>query len=125
MVYTEVSTYGYITGDELEDFTGIDYSTIHATKFAEAKVMGKVSIAEKMINSYLGATGAQTVTDGIEAATLVISAKILHQSLIGLGFHDKEEHRLELVDMSIRSILRLFLGYDAGVDAIPMSGADR
>jgi len=124
MVFTEVSAYGYITGDELEDYTGIDYSAIHATKFSEALVMGKVTIAEKMINAYLGVDGAQTITDGIEACTLIISAKILHQNLIGIGFHNKEEHNLELIDMSIPAILRMFLKTDVGVDAIPMSGAD-
>jgi hypothetical protein len=125
MAYTETSDYGYITGDELEAYSGIDYSAVHATKFSEALVMGKVTIAEKMINAYLGVDGAQTITDGIEACTLIISAKILHQNLIGIGFHDKDEHKLELVDMSISAILRMFLRTDVGVDAIPMSGADR
>ena len=77
-----------------------------------------------MINSYLGVDGAQSITDGIEACTIVITAKILNNALIELGFHGKDEHSLEIIDMSIPSILRMFLGYDAGVDAIPMSGAD-
>ena len=118
------SEYSYATVANIEAFTGIDYSVIHATKFTDVNIEKKITIAEKMINSYLGKDGAQTITDGIEAATIIISAKILNNNLIDLGFHDKEEHSLDIIEMSIGSILRMFLGYDAGVDAIPMSGAD-
>jgi len=124
MVYTEVSEYGYITGDELEAFTGLDYSAINATVFTEALVMGKVSIAERMINSYLGVTTAQTKTDGVITCTMVISAKILHTNLIGIGYYTKEDYELELIRMSVPAILRMFLRTDVGVDAVPMSGAD-
>jgi len=118
------SEYSYATTANVEDFTGIDYSAIHATKFTDVKIEAKITIAEKMVNSYLGVDGAQTITDGIEACTIIIAAKILHLNLIELGFHNKDEHTLELVDMSISAILRMFLGTDVGVDAIPMSGAD-
>lgn len=118
------SEYSYATVANIEAFTGIDYSTKHATKFTDVLIEAKITIAEKMINSYLGKDGALTITDGIEACTIIIAAKILHNSLIEIGIHDKEEHSLEIIEMSIGSILRMFLGYDAGVDAIPMSGAD-
>ena len=118
------SEYNYTTVAKIEGFTGVDYSTKHATKFTDVLIEGKITIAEKMINSYLGKDGAQTVTDGIEMCAIIITAKILNNNLIELGIYDKEEHTLEIIDMSILSILRMFLGYDAGVDAIPMSGAD-
>ena len=120
-----VSTYGYAALADIENFTGIDYSAINATKFTQVTIDAKISIAEKMVNGYLGVSSDQTTTDGIFTATVVITAKILHNNLIELGVHGKEEHTLEIIDMSIPAILRMFLGYDAGVDAIPMSGADR
>ena len=119
------SEYGYATVANIEAFTGIDYSTKHDTKFTDILIEAKITIAEKMINSYLGVDGAQTINDGIEACTIIIAAKILNNSLIEIGIHGKEEHTLEIIDMSISSILRMFLKTDVGVDAIPMSGADR
>ena len=123
MAYTEVSEYGYITGDQLELFSKLDYSTIETTQFSEVNVMGTVSIAERMVNSYLGKNGAQTVTDGIFTATTVIAAKLMAGAVAELGY-DNEEQRIDLIDLSIRSILRMFLGTDVGVDSVPMSGAD-
>ncbi|GAG31106.1 unnamed protein product [marine sediment metagenome] len=120
-----VSVYQYAALADVEAFTGIDYSAINSTKFTAALVDAKITLAERMVNGYMGVTVDQTTTDGIKMATIIIAAKILHNNLIELGFHGKDEHNLEIIDMSIPSILRLFLSYDAGVDAIPMSGADR
>ena len=118
------SIYEYAALADVEAYTGLDYSVINA-QFTQVNVDAKISIAERMVNGYLGKDGAQTITDGIKAATIMIAAKILHLNLADLGFHGDEEHTQEIVDMSVQSILRMFLGYDAGVDAIPMSGADR
>ena len=109
MVYTEVSVYTYCTGDELEAYTSIDYSAISATRYSEALVMAKVTLAERMVNGYLGVTTGQTVTDGIKMATITIAAKLLRISTSYLGYHD-ETPELALVEMSIYSILRTFLG---------------
>ena len=121
MVYAATSEYGYITGDELEAFSGIDYSANNAV-YTEAVVMAKVTIAEKMINGHLGVTGAQTITDGIEAATIMIAA---HLMAISMEVHATNSPVSDRQIIDIRTILSMFLGYDAGVDAIPMSGADR
>ena len=123
--YIEVSVYGYITGDELEAFTGVDYQTVDATKFDEAAVMARVTIAERLIHGYLGVSTAQTITDGIKSATMVIAAKFMRLALLEFGLRSDQENTVDLLEMSTMTILRTFLGYDAGVDAIPMSGADR
>jgi len=119
--YSEVSEYQYITGDDLEAYTGIDYDANNAV-YIEAVVMAKVTIAEKMVNSYLGVTGAQTITDGVEVATTIIAA---HLMSLSMQIHATNSPISDTYIISIRNILRMFLGYDAGVDAIPMSGADR
>lgn len=124
MAYTEVSTYGYITGDQLEEFTGIDYSVVEATRFSEAKVMSRVSAAERIVHGYLGVSAAQTVTDGIMVCVTIIAAKLMNVALLEFGVQP-EEYKLDLLEMSTSSILRMFLVTDVGVDAVPMSGADR
>ena len=124
MVYTETSTYGYITGDQLEAFTSVDYSTIEATAFGEAAVMGKVSVAEKMVHAYLGVSAAQTATDGIKTAVMLISARMLNDSMIKFG-HLTAENQEQPFGIYIDSIMEKWLlgDTDVMVDSIPMTGA--
>ena len=124
MAYTETSTYGYITGDQLEDFTSVDYSVVDATAFAEAKVMGKVSIAETMVHAFLGVSSAQTATDGIKTAVMLISARILNDSMIKFGYLTAENEE-QPFNVYIDSIMEKWLTGDTDlmVDSIPMSGA--
>lgn len=124
MAYTETSTYGYITGDELEAFTSVDYSTLNATVFSEANVMAKVSIAERMVHAYLGVSSAQTATDGIKTAVMLISARILNDSMIKSG-NLTAENQEQPFSIYIDTIMEKWLTGDSGVtiDSIPMSGA--
>lgn len=124
MAYTELSEYQYVTGDTVEALSGLIYANIDAVAFSEAKIMAKVTIAEKIVNSYLGKDGAQTKTDGIEMATTIIAAKLIKYNLLELGYASDAEIAHDLIDMSINQILRMFLNVDVGVDAIPMSGAN-
>ena len=119
------STYEYCTVANVEAFTAIDYSALHATKFTDALIEAKITIAERMINAYLGSNGAVSKTDGVITCAIIISAKILHAAIIELGFHGSVEHQRELIDISVPAILRMFLSTDVGVDVIPMSGVDR
>lgn len=80
MVYTEVSVYGYITGDNLEAYTGIDYSANSAI-YTEAVVMAKVTIAERMVNAYLGVSTGQTITDGVITSTIMITAHLMSMDM--------------------------------------------
>jgi len=121
-----VSEYGYITLANLELFTGLDYSAIDGTIFADANVDKVITLAEKMVNGYGGFTGDQTSTDGIESATIYIAALILETQLFRLGYLTEENKTPLLTGLSILQILRMFLDNDSsiGVDAIPMSGAN-
>ena len=118
------SEYSYATVANIEAFTGIDYETLNAA-FTDVVVEAKITMAERMVNGYLGVDGAVTITDGVIMATIIIAAKILRNNIIALGVYGNEEQQMELITMSIPTILRMFLKTDVGVDVIPMSGADR
>lgn len=118
------TAYDYITLAELELYAGYDFSALDAVKFHDDIVNGTIGVVEKMVNSYKGKDGAQTVTDGIETAVTIITTKILMNRMSDLGYSVEGLETLDLVNMSVRSILKMFLGSDIGVDNIPMSGAD-
>lgn len=118
------SEYSYATVTNIEAFTGINYETLHAS-FTDIVVEAKITMAERMVNGYLGVDGAVTATDGVIMATIIIAAKILRNNITALGVYGNEEQQIEIITMSIPAILRTFLQTDVGVDAIPMSGADR
>lgn len=69
MAYTEVSTYGYITGDELEAYHILTYVNVDA-RYTEAVVMAKVSQAERIVRSL---TRTTTATDGTKSMVLELS----------------------------------------------------
>lgn len=78
MVYTAKSTYEYITGVELESFTGGVFLTMDAL-FTEVVVMGQVSEAERWINEYCKKSfTAGAAPDGVETATLNLARYYMH-----------------------------------------------
>ena len=120
------STYGYATLADVENYTGIDYSTVDSVALADGKSEKKITIAERIINAYLGVTTGQTVTDGIKSCTIILAAHFLHQNLIVLGYDEGEGgHSDDLLGMKIPDILTMFLDEtaDSFVESIPMSGA--
>jgi len=118
------SEYSYATLANVEDYTGIDYSTVDSVRFADGKVLKKITITERMINAYLGVSTAQTVTDSIKMCTIVIAAKMLHDSMKELGYHEGIEHKESMyLAMNEAQMLDFFLNRDTMVDSIPMSGA--
>jgi len=123
MAYTEVSVYAYITGDELEAYTGIDYSANNAI-YTEAIVMAKVTIAERMVNAYLGVSTAQTKTDGIKVATIIVAAHLMATDMEVQATNSPVSDRYII---NVKTLLGFWLNNDGsvGIDAIPMSGADR
>ena len=120
-----VSTYGYATQANIEDLTGIDYSAVDATRLTDARVIAKITLAEQIVNSFLGETVDHTTTDGITVCTTFIAAKLLHNNLVNLGYTDLEQADLDYLKMSITEILNTFLfeTEDGFVDSIPMTGA--
>ncbi len=121
-----VSEYEYTTLAAVEAFTAIDYSAVDSTAFTAVNIDAKITIAEKMINAHLGVTGAQTVTDGIETATILIAAILLDENMNVLGYHREDEIATkDTLGMNVHQILEHFLkDTGVGVDAIPMSGAN-
>ncbi len=121
-----VSEYGYTTLEAIENFTAIDYSAVDSTAFTAPKIDAKITMAEKMVNSHMGLNGAQTVTDGIEVATILITAILLDENMNVLGYHREDElSTKETLGLSIHGILETFCcSTDVGVDSIPMSGAN-
>ena len=116
------SEYGYITITILEDYTGIDYSATDAVAFHDDNVNLKISIAERMVNGYLGVSTGQTATDAIKSCVTIIAAGLLHTNMKILGYGlegDSYEYKDPL------SVLEFFLkgDQDVMVDSIPMSGA--
>ena len=93
-------------------------------QISEANIMARVTAAEQMVHGYLGVSSAQTVTDGIKTCVTIIATKLMQIALIEFGIPIEEDNTLDLVKMSILTILRNFLRTDVGVDAIPMSGAN-
>jgi len=118
------SEYAYATLADVENYTGINYSEVDSVALADGKVLKKITIAERMINAYLGTSSAQTVTDAIKMCTIVIAAKMLHDAMKELGYHEGIEHsEILYVAMNEAQLLDFFLNRDVMVESIPMSGA--
>lgn len=121
MAYTETSTYGFITGDELEAYMICTFASIDA-RYTEAVVMAKVSQAERIINSLSGQTN--TATDGVVALTMELSKFLWSLQLY-------EDHPESWVKEPSRIVLDAILNkiIDAEeyspVDSIAMQGIDR
>ena len=121
-----VTVYGYITLADLEKFTGLDYSAIDTTAFADANVEAMITTAERIVNGYYGVSTGQTKTDGVISAVTIISAKILQQNMTVMGYSAEGVILEDIVSWTIREILKFFLDSDQSisVDTIPMSGAN-
>lgn len=120
------SVYEYITLADLEDFTGIDYSTIDATAFHDDHVNMNITTAEELINGFLGVSVAQTVTNAITLATKFLSGWFLNKIINNLGYRTENTNPVfELTWDQIIKLVKDILNSDVGVDSIPMQGADR
>ena len=122
MVYGEVSTYGYITGDELEAYHILTYDAVDA-RYTEAVVMAKVSHAEKIVR---GLTKVTTATDGTKAMVLELSRYLMDQQIRS----DHPEIAVPEIDNSL--LIKLFgpltlldVESYSPAGAVPMSGIDR
>jgi len=120
-----VSTYGYITIALLEDYIGLDLSTIDSVVFSDAHVDAIITSAEEIINAYIGVSTAQTSTNGLVVCTKAISAKLVFQIFKTLGYDTNLLEAVLFINMPTKEILDTFLGESGvGADSIPMSGAN-
>jgi len=120
------SVYGYLTLENLELFTGIDYSVVNATALADANVEMNITTAEELINGFLGVSTAQTVTSAISSSTKLLSGWLLNSLMESLGYSNEKPNPIFL--LSWIDIVALVKGILAGdqdtiIDSIPMSGA--
>ena len=120
------SIYEYIALADLENFTGLNYDGINATQFSDARVDATITLAERMVNAYLGVSSAQTKTDGIIICTMIIAAKMMNWKLNEYGYGSEDQEQIELIKLSMKSIFKMFLDNDQtiSVDSIPMQGAN-
>lgn len=79
-----VSVYGYITLANLEAYATVDYSGL-APAYSDAQVEASISFSERLINSYMLATYTGTIPDGIIAATLELSYRIMYNRMVDDG----------------------------------------
>ena len=121
-----VSTYGYLTLANLEKFTGIDYSTINATAFADDNVEMNISTAEELVNAYLGVSTAQTITNAITISTKFLTGWLLNNRIVNLGYGTENTNPVfELSWIEITNLVKEILEGDEDimVTSIPMTGA--
>lgn len=119
MVYTETSTYGYITGDELEAYAIRTYVSVDA-RYTEAVVMGKVSHAERIIRSLTKTTAS---TDGIKSLVLELS-KYLWEVQIFEDYPSEEAEPTPVIFDKLFALLNPSESYSPA-GAIPMQGIGR
>ena len=81
------SVYGYITVANLEAYESTDYGNVDATLYSDANVEAKISIAERIVNGLIGTTYTGTIPDRIVAATTIIAAQIMRNSLVQSGYN--------------------------------------
>ena len=115
------STYGYITVAQLEAYTGINYETTSAV-YTDAFVEAQISIAERVVNAMC--VVAPGVTDGVFAATMILSERFMRNVMITDGFADNIEQSIKAF---FDYLIELILKPDrySPMSIVPMSGADR
>jgi hypothetical protein len=120
------STYGYLTAANLENFTGIDYSTVDAVAYSDARVELIITSAEEIINGLLGVSVAQTITNAITISTKFLSAWLLWQSMANLGYAHADPQGIYLLTWEqILYLVQSFLNETGpNVESIPMTGAN-
>lgn len=117
------STYEYCTLTELEAFAGIDYSSIDGTKYADANVEAKITLAERVVNAKTTPSGGShsTVSDSVKTATIIMSMRIMNNTLIEDGYW--EGTPVQVLDVMVMDLLSSEIY--SPIDLIPMQGVDR
>ena len=122
-----VSVYGYLTLENLELFTGIDYSTIDSTRLTDATVEMNITTAEELINGFLGVSTAQTVTNAIAVSTKFLAGWLLNSLQESLGYSSESPNPIFLLSwIDLINLVKntLEIGDQENmVLSIPMSGA--
>jgi len=111
-----VSEYQYITIAKLEAYTGINYETTYAT-YIDAFVDAQISIAERAVRS-MCVNPPSTATDGIYAATMILSERFMRNVMIVDGYAEEMQQSIKtFFDYLIDVLLAKQQGM---VDSIPI-----
>ena len=109
------STYGYITLAALEAYTGIDYEATFAT-YTDIYVDAQISIAERAVRS-MCVNPPATATDGIYAATMILSERFMRNAMIVDGYAEEMPQSIKLF---FDHLIEVVLAKNQGmVDSIP------
>lgn len=101
-----VSIYQYITVAELEAYTGMDYSAIDAL-FTNTVIEAQISNAERMVNGIKRQSFSVTPPDDVEAATYIMSQRLMNNMIIEYGYGFEGEIKVQIIDDVIIKILSL------------------
>jgi len=116
------SEYGYITVANLENKSGIDYSVRDAA-YTDTIIEMNISTAERFVRTQLTDIPA-TATDGMVAATLLMSERFMHILMVKDGYVEPElKAIINFFDYTIRLMLNKDEYQPCG--PIPMQGIDR
>ena len=111
-----VSEYQYITIAKLEAYTGIDYEVTYAT-YTDIFVDAQISIAERAVRS-MCVDPPSTATDGIYAATMILSERFMRNVMIVDGYAEEMQQSIKtFFDYLIDVLLAKQQGM---VDSIPI-----
>lgn len=111
MAYVALSQYEYCTGDELEAFADVVYTTL-VDPIIEVNVMAIVSQGEREINTKTGQTFTGTIPDAVKTVAIELAYRRLYNRMVWIGLMDREnpKKRLKPVwDDSLMGLLKVFI----------------
>ena len=110
-----MSDYGYLTIVNLEKYTGIDYETTNAL-YDDDFVNAHISLAERTVRS-MCATPPTTATDSIEAATKILSERLMRNAMVTDGYAEEMPQSIKaFFDYLINVIM---VKNQGAIDSIP------
>ena len=101
-----VSEYEYITVAELEAYSGMDYSAIDSL-FTNTVIEAQISNAERIVNGIKRSSYTGTIPDDVEAATYILSQRLMNNMIIEYGYGFEGEIKVQVIDDVIIKILSL------------------
>ena len=100
------SEYGYITLSDLENYMGMDIDS-RDPELTDTKVESMITLAERLINGYIGQSLDGTIYDSIKTVTMIIASRIVNNWLVRETTIDGEKE--ELMDETVISLLSRYL----------------
>ena len=99
------SDYGYADISGLQVVAASDYSVISNGAYHTGVVDANITLGEQMVNEYCGQTFTGTIPDGVEASTLLIAKKFMHNLMVDDGHAEERIKATEFIDPVIEELL--------------------